>query len=370
MSGKRHSAPQIREEALQIDDGAPIILHPLVVLNVSDHYTRYVALQMFSGAGSSSHRNNQPPSSVSNSLTDAHGNPRVIGILLGSHHGRVIEICHSVELTAVKQVDGSVEIDTIFMHNRLEQYNQIFGQYVVVGWYSTGDRVTADDLRLHEDVFAVMNEAPILLMMNTNKTSNDLAENGTASSAMQTDATGSKFSLNGHHPGSLTTYQLELKVIDDMPKKLFVPAPHRFASEDSERIAVDHVMRHAIPGGDHGTSSTALHLNNMRGSIKMLHDRLQLIVTFLEATAKGNIPVDHDLLRQVSAVCGRLPALDCREFSDAFATEKSDSLVVSYLSGLTKMVCSLNDTLDKVSRLNIGVPPVRPARRRGAFLRA
>lgn len=360
MSGKRHSAPQIREEALQVDDGAPIILHPLVVLNVSDHYTRYVALQMFTGTGSSC---------APNGLTDSQGNPRVIGILLGSHHGRVIEICHSVELTAEKRVDGSVEIDAVFMHNRLEQYNQIFGQYVVVGWYSTGDRVSADDLRLHEEVFTVMNEAPILLMMNTRKNMNDHSKNSTGCSAMQTDGTGSKLETDGHQSGTLTTYQLELKVIDDVPKKLFVSVPHRFASEDSERIGVDHVMRHAVRGGDHSTSSTALHLNNMRGSIKMLHNRLQLIVTFLEATAKGDIPIDHDLLRKVSAVCGRLPALDCQAFSDAFATEKSDSLVVSYLSGLTKMVCTLNDTIDKIGRLNIGVPAVGPARRRGAFLR-
>lgn len=370
MSGKQHSAPQIREEALQIDDGAPIILHPLAVMNVSDHYTRYVALQMFSGTGPSFQRKVQSPSTAPDGLTDSQGNLRVIGILLGSHHGRVIEICHSVELTAGKRKDGSVEIDKSFMQNRLEQYNQIFGQYVVVGWYSTGDRVSADDLRLHEEVFSVMNEDPVLLMMNTKKNTNGFPRNGAGSSAMQTDGAGQQVSAEAHQPGTLTTYHLELKVIDNNPTKVFVAVPHHFASEDSERIAVDHVMRHAVPGGDHGTSSTALHLSNMRGSIKMLHDRLQLIVTFLEATAKGDIPIDHDLLRQVSAVCGRLPALDCQEFSDAFATEKSDSLVVSYLSGLTKMVCSLNDTLDKISRLNIGAPNAGPARRRSAFLRA
>lgn len=369
MSGKRHSAPQIRQDALQNGDGASIVLHPLVVLNVSDHYTRFDAHRRFSvGAGSSS--KDQSPTSHSNDLEDSQGNPRVIGILLGLHHGRVIEICHSVELTATKRPDGSIKVDRNFMQSRLEQYNQIFGQYVVVGWYTTGSQVSTDDLRLHEEVFAPINEAPILLMLNTTTATHNTFGNGEGSSAMQTDISDSTASTNGHHPSTLTTYQLELKVVNDKPKKMFVPVAHRYASEDSERIAVDHVMRHAVPGGDHGTSSTALHLSNLRSSITMLHNRLQCIIGFLEATASGKIPTDHDLLRQVSATCARLPALDCKEFSEAFAYEKNDSLVISYLSGVTKMVCLLNDTLDKVTRLNIGAPAAGSARRRGAILRA
>lgn len=385
MTSKLHSAPQSGEEALgnNSDDGAPVILHPLVVLNVSDHYTRYAAMRMFSTEHAHPRRG-APPPPPSEGLSDEYGNPRVIGLLLGTQCGRIVEVCHSIELTAsVRTTDGSVDVDNTFMTSRLEQYNQIFAQYIVVGWYSTGTHVSTDDLRLHQAVFSQLNEAPILLLMNPNKprhtpaASTDdmhMSSERTDANAMTPTASSASSSKSahghGHVPSVLTTFQMELKVVDDKPKKVLAPVAHRYASEDSERIAVDHVMRHAIPGNGDGTSSTALHLGTLRGSIKMLQSRLQLIVKFLEATVNGDVPVDHDLLRQVAAVCARLPALDCDEFSEAYADEKVDSQVVSYLAGVTKTLCSLSESLEMFNRFNSRPSNSGPPRRRSAFLRS
>ena len=68
-----------------------IQLHPLAVMNVSDHITR--ARYMTS--------------------KDKHKKLRVIGVLLGKQEGRVLEIVNTVEIafSHVNEADGAIKID-------------------------------------------------------------------------------------------------------------------------------------------------------------------------------------------------------------------------------------------------------------------
>ena len=359
-----HSAPPTSIDVAQgDDDSAPVILHPLVVINVSDHYTRFAAMRMFPEAAA---RNAAAdPSIAAHALGDSRGNTRVIGILLGVQSGRTVEICHSFELQATMSLDHLTVVDAEFMQKRISQYKQIFGQYNVVGWYCTGSEVSPEDMRLHTEVFSVLNEAPILLIMNPGSS----ATAGAASSSKAPAKSYGGDARQVYSQNVLTAYQMELRVVNDLPKMMLAPVPHRYASEDSERIAVDHVMRHAVPGGGDGTSSTALHLYTLRRSIKMLKSRMNLLVAFLEATASGSIEMDHSLLRRVAGVCARLPAMDCKEFSDAFADERQDSLVVTYLAGVTKSLCSLNEAVDMFNRSSERGAATGTGKRRGCFPR-
>ena len=358
---KVHSAPQCEVEKATEgtnDENAPVILHPLVVLNVSDHYTRYAAMKMFPQA--CVERRASDAEHDTQLFTDGGKSPRVLGMLLGTQKGRIVEVCHSFELPARISESGQTEVDDQFMNQRIEQYQQIFANYSVVGWYCIGSEVTSEDLRLHKDIFSVLTEAPLLLQMNPNAGSSAVDSGGSQNPEGKPSA---------HGNGVLVTYHMELKVTNGFPKMLLVPVPHRYASEDSERIAVDHVMRHAIPGGGDGTSSTTLHLGTLRRSITMLKSRVELIVAFLDATASGQIEVDHDLLRQVSSICARLPAIDCAEFSEAFDDERNDSLVVTYLSGVTKSLCAMYDAVEIFNKCSEKPSPSGGGRRRAAFSR-
>lgn len=367
MAGKMHSAPQCDVDTLTDganDESTPVILHPLVVLNVSDHFTRYSVMRLF------------PEQCARRVAEDAReGTPqfsgggkgtRVLGLLLGTQRGRTVEVCHSFELPGRIGRNDQTEVDIQFMHKRIEQYQQIFANYNVVGWYFIGSAVTDEDLRLHTEVFSVLNEAPILLVVNPDSKASvgrtEMVSEDERSTPMDAKPV-------GYSPGALVTYQLEMKVVNEMPKTILAPVAHRYASEDSERIAVDHVMRHAVPGGGDGTSSTTMHLGTLRRSIKMLQNRIQVIVAFLEATATGKIETNHSLLRQVAGVCARLPALDCKEFSEAFADEKNDSMVVTYLSGVTKSLCALSEAVEMFNRYSDKSNVPGGGRRRGVFSR-
>jgi len=72
-----------------------IVLHPLVVINISDHWTR---------------------TKVQNKIAK----PRVIGALLGTQDGRNVEIFNSFELV-YDVVDGVVIIDTEYLNTKQDQ---------------------------------------------------------------------------------------------------------------------------------------------------------------------------------------------------------------------------------------------------------
>ncbi len=72
-----------------------ISLHPLVIINMSDHWTRTKVQQ---------HQDN----------------PRVIGAFLGIQNGRQIEICNSFELV-YSIVEGAIVIDQGYLHKKQEQ---------------------------------------------------------------------------------------------------------------------------------------------------------------------------------------------------------------------------------------------------------
>jgi COP9 signalosome complex subunit 6 len=340
------------------EDGS-LLLHPLVVINISDHFNRFAAMRLFSHPHAPFDGEPRPPV-----LVDCHGNIRVIGILLGNQDGRTVDISHSFELPGKLANnypdDHTVIVDVEFAQLRIDQYKQIFPDYHVVGWYTTGSVVTDDDVRLHRDVFSVLNESPFLMLVNVAACMKSLAGRLTSAREASPHPVASS-SSSGRPAGMLETaasmvrgapnptsaiviYQAELRSVESQLRNVMVPVPHRFASADSERIAVDHVTRHAVPGG--GSSSASQHLGSLRRSVRMLSARIDVLVRFLDASAKGEIPKDHALLRNVAAVCARLPAIEAEEFATAFKEEHHDSMVVSYLSGITKSLCAMNELVD------------------------
>lgn len=51
----------------------------------------------------------------------------------------------------------------------------------------------------------------------------------------------------------------------------------------------------------------------------MLYTRLQFLQTYLQDTKNGVIPIDHDILRQISSLCLRSPVTDQAAFDDQFS---------------------------------------------------
>ena len=67
----------------------------------------------------------------------------------------------------------------------------------------------------------------------------------------------------------------------------------------------------------------------------------------MDATKRGEVPKDHAILRQISALALMLPAIEGDAFTTEFLREYNDTLLVTTLASMTKGANQLSDVVDK-----------------------
>jgi COP9 signalosome complex subunit 6 len=298
-AGDRERADeQARQARMDASGGLGISLHPLVIMNVSEHFTR--------------HRAQSEPGAPN----------RVFGCLLGTLSGRNVDIANSFELK-VGLVSGTYVIDVDFLKTRLDEYKKVFKDYEVLGWYSTaqGQEAMPGDLLLHRQICEIT-ESPMYLVLDPMPiAAQDLP---------------------------ITIYESEVTLVNGDPTLQLSRASYKIDSLDSERISVDHVAH--ITGTSDGPESSALvaHLGGQQSAIKMLSDRIRVLQAYLEGTRNGTIPIDHAALRQIKSLCNSLPAVNASaSFTEHFMSDYNDTLLTSYLSSITQGTGIVNDVVDK-----------------------
>lgn len=152
--------------------GLTFKLHPLVMLNISDHFTR-VKTQLSPPAASCATGNGS-----SNADATFLQNPRVYGCVIGLQRGRTVEIFNSFELLFDSTTDT---LDRSFLEKKQELCKfadtrslyrltfvlcccytnlwvfsdldkKVFPDFYVLGWYSTGSDATESDMHIHKAV--------------------------------------------------------------------------------------------------------------------------------------------------------------------------------------------------------------------------
>ncbi|KAG1375190.1 hypothetical protein G6F61_008678 [Rhizopus arrhizus] len=292
---------------LQSSSGLSISVHPLVLLNISDHYTR-IRLQN--------------PSIIENG--------RVFGALLASQSGRNIDIVNSFELPFQLAEDGVNHLlDKTFLLYKLDQLKQVFPTLDFMGWYSIGIQPTELDLKLHEQFLGV-NESSLFLQMNP--------------AAL----------VNGTKQFPIEIYEPMMDMVDgNYTRLVFIKTSYKLETGEAERIAIDHVAKPSSTTSDTSLGNALVsHLTTQRNAIAMLHSRIQFLHDYLQDVKSGLMPVDHNLLRQISSVCKRSTVLEKKAFNDQFSTEYNDVLLVAYLASITKGLNIVNDLTDKFNLVN------------------
>ncbi|CAN0857962.1 COP9 signalosome complex subunit 6a [Linum grandiflorum] len=209
--------------------GLTFKLHPLVMLNICDHYTR-VKSQM-----------SPPLTSTSNTNTNGNGGgdsvpvvppPRVYGCVIGIQRERTVEIFHSFE---VLYDPVTHSLDRAFLKKKQELYKKVFPDFYVVGWYSTGSDAEESDMHIYRTLMDIY-ESPVYLLLDPsiNPAQKDLP---------------------------VTVNETELHVIDGIPQLIFVKSS--YAAESWVPFLTDSVL-------------VAGHPRSVHGAIKMLNSRILL----------------------------------------------------------------------------------------------
>ncbi|OAY59149.1 COP9 signalosome complex subunit 6a [Manihot esculenta] len=301
--------------------GLTFKLHPLVIVNISDHYTRVksqINPPVPSTANTVSSNTNGAGDGVSTAVSAATRPTRVYGCVIGVQRGRTVEIFNSFELL-YDPITHSLH--RAFLEKKQELYKKVFPHFYVLGWYSTGSDAEESDMHIHKALMDI-NENPVYVLLNPiiNPAQKDLP---------------------------VTIYESELHVIDGIPQLIFVHSSYTIETVEAERISVDHVAHLKPSDGGSAATQLAAHLTGLHSAIKMLNSRIRVLHHYLVAMQKGEIPCENSLLRQVSSLLRRLPAIESEKFQDDFLMEYNDTLLITYLAMFTNCSSTMNEVVDK-----------------------
>ena len=270
-------------------------LHPLVILNISEHWTRIRAQE---------------------------GAPRqVLGAIIGQQKGRNVEIMNSYELV-FDEVDGQIVIDVEYYKLKESQFKQVFEHMDMLGWYTTGGAPNASDVSVHKQI-CQLNESALLLKLNPQAIISELP---------------------------ITVLESVMDLVDGEAQMLLLETGYTLATEEAERIGVDHVAR-VSAGETDDKSKVAESLVPQHFALQMLRSRVRIIVRYIEAMQAGEVPVNYDILREAYSISHRLPVLQSAPFVQDLFTQMNDVTLMTYLGALTKVCYRTMQYMNKFNTL-------------------
>jgi len=269
-----------------------VALHPLVIMNISDHYTRIKAQEGII--------------------------PTVYGALLGKQNGRHLELFNSFEL----QYSTENGIDMEYFRIKEEQFRQVFTDLDILGWYTVGTPIANEkDITIQKQLLTA-NESLLLLKLDPISQSSNLP---------------------------VTVYESTLDIVDEQPRMLFIEVAYTLVTEEAERIGVDHVARLSNAGSS-STSQVSEYMQVQKSAVKMLHSRINIILEYVKAVKNGEVEVNHEILRDCMSLCQRLPVLNTKSFEENFFDQYNDITLMTYLAAITKG-CNISNEL--ISKFNL-----------------
>ncbi|XP_028786806.1 26S proteasome non-ATPase regulatory subunit 7 homolog A-like isoform X2 [Neltuma alba] len=271
-----------------------VLIHPLVLLSIVDHYNR-VSQQSFR---------------------------RVVGVLLGTSFQGIVDVSNSYAVPFEEEVtDPSVwSLNHNYHEAMLSMFKKIngtLGGYVsdkehVVGWYSTGPKLRANDLDIHR-LFHNYVPNPILVITD----------------------------VRSREPGIPTNAYYDVEEGKENPtqksQKVFVHVPSEIAADEVEEIGVGHLLRDVK---DTTISTLATEVSDKLTAIKGLDARLRRISWYLGLLIIGWYPLNHE------DVVNHCPNLNVPELIKAFVVKSNDMMWVIYLTALIRCVIALHNLIN------------------------
>ncbi|ETS63887.1 hypothetical protein PaG_02210 [Moesziomyces aphidis] len=293
--------------------GSSISLHPLPILNISEHLVR-------------------------TRLQSNNAETTVYGVLLGTQQGREIDIQNSFEITldATASADSPPIVNHAFLKARQSQYKQVFPTLDLLGWYTVGEVPTPRDLEIHKQLLAY-NETPLLVQLSQ-----------TVASFENAEATGAL---------PIRVYESVVEVVQGETASFFVPAGYKIETGEAERIAVDHASKAGAESGQDQESTMLASMQAQHSAIGKLNDRIVQVLSYLRAIQDGQAAWDHEALRQIQTVVANLPNTVLPELQDEILRDHNDVLLTNYLSVLTESLHTMNELTDKFELVQAGAKP-------------
>ncbi|KAI8909759.1 maintenance of mitochondrial structure and function-domain-containing protein [Gorgonomyces haynaldii] len=268
-----------------------VIVHPLVLLSVVDHYNR----------------------AAKNTKN------RVVGVLLGQVIGDTVNVANSFALP-FEEDDKDPDVwflDHNYMEAMYDMFRKVNAKERFIGWYHSGPKLRSSDLEI-DQLFSKYTPHPILVVVNVKP--DDLG--------IPTDAYYAVEQV--HDDGTRTT-------------RTFNHVQSVIEAEEAEEIGVEHLLRD-IKDMSVGTLSTQI--TEQFQSLKGLHVHLEEIRSYLSKVVEGKLPINHQIIYNLQDIFNLLPNLSVPQTVGAFAVKTNDELLIIYLSSLIRAIIALHNLIE------------------------
>lgn len=269
-----------------------VVVHPLVLLSVVDHYNRIAK----------------------------DTKKRVVGILLGeTHQGKVdVTNCYAVPFEEDPKDANVWFLDHNYHEAMFAMFKKVNAKEKVVGWYSTGPKIRPADLEINELIRRYTSH-PVLTIIDVNP-KDDLE--------IPTEAYISLESENEN----------QSKI-----RRSFVHIPSEIGAYEAEEVGVEHLLRDIR---DTTESTVADQVNAKLTSLKGLKKRLEEMHVYLQKVCDGKMPVNHQIIYNIQDIFNLSPNLKVEELVKSFAVSTNDNMLVVYLSSLTRSIIALHNLIN------------------------
>ncbi|KAH7924755.1 Mov34-domain-containing protein [Leucogyrophana mollusca] len=272
--------------------GTTVIVHPLVLLSVTDHHARSVS------------RNSSK---------------RVVGVLLGQDNGKTVNVANSfgIPFEEDEKDPRTWFLDHNYIEGMFDMFRKVNARERMIGWYHTGPKLRASDQEIN-DLFKRFIARPIMVIVDVRP----------QAVGIPTDA---YFAVE------------EIKDDGTETRKTFLHVPSAIEAEEAEEIGVEHLLRDIK---DSTTTTLATRVSEQLASLQGLQSRLKDIHKYLLDVASGDMPVNHQIIYHLQDILNLLPDLSDPTTTQSFASSTNDQLLVVYLSSLLRAVIALHALVD------------------------
>ncbi|XP_069018214.1 26S proteasome non-ATPase regulatory subunit 7 [Embiotoca jacksoni] len=269
-----------------------VVVHPLVLLSVVDHFNR---------------------------IGKVGNQKRVVGVLLGSWHKKVLDVSNSfaVPFDEDDRDDSVWFLDHDYLENMYGMFKKVNARERIVGWYHTGPKLHKNDIAINELIKQYCTNSVLVIIDVKPK---DLG--------LPTEAYISVEEI--HDDGTPTS-------------KTFEHVTSEIGAEEAEEVGVEHLLRD-IKDTTVGTLSQRI-TNQVHG-LKGLNSKLLDIRAYLERVVAGKLPINHQIIYQLQDVFNLLPDVNLLEFTKAFYLKTNDQMLVVYLASLIRSVVALHNLIN------------------------
>lgn len=270
-----------------------VIVHPLVLLSVVDHFNRMGKI------------GNQK---------------RVVGVLLGCWRAKgVLDVSNSFAVPFDEDdKDKSVWfLDHDYLENMYGMFKKVNARERVVGWYHTGPKLHQNDIAINE---LIRRYCPNSVLVIIDAKPKDLGLPTEAYQAVE----------EVHDDGSPTS-------------KTFEHVPSEIGAEEAEEVGVEHLLRD-IKDTTVGTLSQRI-TNQLLG-LKGLHSQLRDIRDYLVEVCSNQLPINHQIIYQLQDIFNLLPDINQDAFNTSFYVKNNDQMLVVYLAALVRSIVALHNLIN------------------------